>query len=314
MSRFADYRAVERLGQTAVAIGNFDGVHIGHRALLARVVAKKPALIPSVLTFSPHPVRVLAPHVDMPMVCTLDDRMALLEAAGAELILAQHFDRTFASQSPSEFIEQVLVESLGVGHLVVGYDFEFGRNRAGNRETLVRAGEHYGFTVDVVKMQRTGTDLVASSSQVRSLVRAGDLKTTAAILGRPFHLNGRVIHGAQRGRTIGFPTANMDSTGELFPALGVYSGWLDFGQGPAPAVINLGRKPTVVADGATSLEVHVLDATDLDLYGLDCRVFFDERLRDEMTFDGIESLRSQIERDAALARDKTAALPLPRFP
>ena len=314
MSRFVDYRAVQREGRTAVAIGNFDGVHIGHRALLARVVAKRPALIPGVLTFSPHPVRVLAPHVEMHMVCTLADRMDLLESAGAQLILAQRFDRTFAQLSPDAFIEQVLVDSLGVGHLVVGYDFEFGRQRAGNKETLRRAGERYGFTVDVVKMQRTGEALVASSSQVRSLVQRGELKIAGSILGRPFHLNGRVIHGAQRGRTIGFPTANLETTGELLPALGVYSGWLDFGDGPAPAVINLGRKPTFVTDGATSLEVHILDASDLDLYGADCRVFFDARIRDEVTFDGIDSLRAQIGRDAAQARTLTASIPLPRFP
>jgi len=314
MPRFVDYRSVERSGRTAVAIGNFDGVHIGHRALLARVVKRKPTLIPSVLTFSPHPVRVLAPQVDMPMVCTLADRMALLEAAGAELILAQRFDRQFASQSPQEFIDNVLVKSLGVGHLVVGYDFEFGRGRAGNQDTLRHAAEHYGFTVDVVKMQHAADELIASSSQIRARVRAGDLKTAGVILGRPFHLNGRVVRGAQRGRTIGFPTANLDPTGELLPALGVYSGWLDFGEGPAPAVINLGRKPTFVTDGATSLEVHVLGAKNLDLYDLDCRVFFDERLRDEMAFDSVDALRAQIQRDADNARIKTTDLPRPRFP
>jgi riboflavin kinase/FMN adenylyltransferase len=159
-----------------------------------------------------------------------------------------------------------------------------------------------------------GGAVVASSSRVRQAVGAGQMAAAAAILGRCFHVNGRVIRGEQRGRTIGFPTANVETSNELLPALGVYSGWLDYGEGAAPAVINLGQKPTFVTDGAPILEAHVLDAQGLDLYGLECRVFFGRHLRDEMAFSGLEALRAQIAVDAERAREHTTTTPAPTLP
>lgn len=307
MRIFGEYSAVDGLEHgSVVTIGNFDGVHRGHRALIDRVrsYAAAGGLAPVVLTFDPHPVKVLAPALAPPLICTADDKCTLLEAAGVHTLLRQRFDRTFAALSPEAFVRTVLVDALHARRVVIGYDFTFGARRAGTTDDLKRLGAGLGFEVEVVTAQAVGDGLVASSSKVREFVLQGRMEGAALVLGRPYHVNGVVQAGARRGRTLGFPTANLAVHDELVPRRGVYAGWLDWGEGPRPAVVNRGTNPTFVEDGPTTMEAHVIGGADLDLYGARCRLFLVARLREERKFDGIEALVAQIRAD----RDAAAAL------
>lgn len=304
MRIFSEYEEVPQLPPpVAVTIGNFDGVHRGHRALIdkarASVCADDGVVI--VLTFSPHPVRILAPHAAPPLVTTVEDKRVLLQGAGVDGVLEQTFTKKFASLSPDNFVRQVLVGALAAKHVIVGYDFSFGARRAGRAADLVALGAQLGFEAHIVEAQRGADGEIASSSRVRACVSSGELERAAGILGRPFHLSGRVVHGAKRGRLIGFPTANLQAETELMPLGGVYSGWLDAeGSGsptsPRPAVINVGVKPTF-GGTTTTVEAHVIGAEGLDLYDRRAHVFFERRIRPEQRFDGIDALVAQIGRD-----------------
>jgi riboflavin kinase/FMN adenylyltransferase len=303
MRRFSNYKEVDGLQATSLAIGNFDGVHVGHRALIDRAQARGKALgvATAVLTFDPHPVRILAPHLGLELICTLGDRLALLAHHGVEITLAQHFDRAFASLEPSAFIQDVLVDALKVRSVVVGYDFGFGSRRSGTLEQLQSAGVEYGFEVHVVQAVSALDGEAASSSRVRKLVSEGDMDTAANVLGRAFHLSGVVVEGEQRGRALGFPTANLDPETELLPRDGVYAGWLDWGESPRPAVVNIGVKPTFGGTTMRSIEAHVIGAENLALYGRRCRLTLRSCLRGEQKFDGPESLEAQITEDVRAA-------------
>lgn len=315
MRVFDHYDELDGQTPTAVAIGNFDGVHRGHLALLGRTTryATERGLIPAVLTFEPHPVRVLAPHRAPPLIVDRHDKIALLGAAGIEWVLAQRFDRVFAGLSPGDFAERVLHGGLCARAVVVGYDFNFGARRAGDADTLRDLGEALGFTVHVVAPQTAGGEHVASSSRVREAVRGGDMAQAAAVLGRPFHLRGAVVKGHQRGREMGFPTANLEVTTDLPPATGIYAGWLDWGEGPRPTAVNIGYNPTF-GDGPRTIEAHVIDAPDLNLYGRTCRLWLERRTRGEVRFASLAELRAAIDADVAgirawLARRSPPALP-----
>lgn len=317
MRIFGDYTQIDGLdGGSVVTIGNFDGVHRGHRALIDRVrgYAAQDGRSAVVLTFDPHPVRVLAPALAPPLICERDDKATLLDAAGVDVLLRQRFDRTFASLSPEAFVRSVLVDALRARRVIIGYDFTFGARRAGKTADLQRMGEALGFEVEVVSAQAVGDGLVASSTKVREFVLAGRMEGAAFVLGRPYHVNGVVQPGAQRGRTIGFPTANLAVHNELLPRQGVYAGWLDWGEGPRPAVINLGTNPTFVDDGPTTVEAHVIGADGLDLYGACARLFWSARLREERKFDQIEALVAQIGADRDAAAALLADLPPPSWP
>ena len=307
MRVFGEYQGVEGLPDgSVVTIGNFDGVHRGHQALVRRVLhfAAQSACAPAVLTFDPHPVRVLAPDLAPPLICEAVDKAHLLDRLGVHTMLSQRFDRDFAAQSPEAFVHAVLVDGLRARHVVVGYDFTFGARRAGTTALLSALGQELGFTVEVVEAQSVGDGLVASSSKVREFVLQGRMDGASLVLGRDYHVNGVVEHGAQRGRGLGFPTANLAVSNELLPQRGVYAGWLDWGEGPAAAVINLGFNPTFSDGQQTTVEAHVIGASDLALYDRSCRLFFSARLRAEKKFDGVDALVTQIRRDT----DAAAAL------
>ncbi|MCB9543575.1 MAG: bifunctional riboflavin kinase/FAD synthetase [Myxococcales bacterium] len=316
MLRFSHHEEVAGVAATAVAIGNFDGVHLGHLALLdeARRRARASGAAPAVLTFDPHPVRLLAPTKAPPLITTPADKEALLAAAGVEVLLAQRFDRTFAALSPVEFAERVLVAGLRARAVVVGYDFCFGAKRAGDTETLRALGERLGFAVAVIAPQTGGGDEVASSSRVREHVAAGEMEAAAAVLGRPFHVSGPVVHGFRRGHDLGFPTANIAPETELEPAVGIYAGWLDWGAGRRPAVVSVGHNPSFGAGAPRTVEAHVIDASGLDLYGRHCRLWLGTRLRDEQTFADLDALVAAIGRDRDAARDWLAGRPPPDRP
>lgn len=308
--RFGDPALPEAFRRPAVTIGVFDGVHLGHAALLSRLVqaAREADADPVVVTFWPHPRAVVGGDAP-PLITTLDHRVALLRRQGLAGVVVLPFDAQVAGWDAEEFVRRVLVDGLRAGRVVVGEDHRFGRGRQGDVALLARLGERHGFVAEALPLVTPG-GARASSTAVRDALAAGDLERAAALLGRPVSVLGRVIPGDQRGRTIGFPTANLDLGEALRPPRGVYAARARTVQGDVdgpllPAVVNVGRRPTVATSEQDLVEVHLLEG-GRDLYGQDLEVLFVERLRDEQRFAGLDALRAQIARDAARAREVLA--------
>lgn len=286
------------LREPVVAIGNFDGVHVGHQELLALTVTRARALggEACVLTFDPHPAKVLAPKLAPPLIATTARKLELLGERGIDVAILEPFTRELAGLSPDEFVEKFLRAGLGAREVVVGYDFTYGQKRAGNTATL-------GAAIKTHVVPPVSVDgLVASSTKIRELLHEGNVAGARVLLGRPFDVDGEVVRGAGRGRTIGIPTANVAWSGELLPKPGVYATRVVVDGTRHDAVTNLGRNPTFVAQGGLSLEAHILDF-DADLYGKRVRVEFISWLRGEERFDGPAALVQQIQRDIATARE-----------
>ena len=299
--RLADWPATP--DGTVATIGNFDGVHLGHRAMLDAVRERARALaVPStVVSFEPLPHEYFAGDSAPGRLQGLRERVRSLAAEGIDRLLLLRFDTAFAAQPPARFVEKTLVETLGTRHLVIGDDFRFGANRAGDLAFLEAAGRRHGFTVAAQSTVDDGAGRV-SSSRIRAHLAAGELDAAAALLGRPYRISGRVVHGEKLGRTLGFPTANVALGRHRPPLAGVFAVRatdLDDGRS-RPAVANLGRRPTV-GGVKLLLEVHVLDGTP-ELYGHHLAVDFLHFVRGERRFDSIEALGEQIRRDAAAAR------------
>lgn len=287
-----------------VAIGNFDGVHDGHRAVLTRLFALSAERgAPScVLTFDPAPTAVVAPHRHQPRILTLRDRVRLLGEAGVDVVVIEPFTPAFAAREARWFAEELLGRRLRARGVVVGYDFRFGHGREGDVAGL-RAWLP-GVPVVEVDAWTDGGSAV-SSSRIRRLVAAGAVEEAATLLGRPHFLRGTVVVGDQRGRTLGFPTANIVSEVELLPAFGVYAVRARVEGGPSrPGVANIGIRPTF-GGGAPRIEVHLFDFTG-DLYGRELVVELVARVRGELRFDGPAALVAQIAADAARARELLA--------
>lgn len=292
-----------------VAVGNFDGVHAGHRALVARAVglAVERGLPAVGLTFDPHPAAVLRPDTAPGLLQTPDERVAALRAAGLDDVVVRRFDAELAGLSPAAFVADVLVGELGAAVVVVGENFRFGRGAAGDVAVLRTLCAEHGIEVDAVPLV-AGAEGPVSSSRLRAELAEGDVAAVAAALGRPFALDGAVVHGEGRGRTIGIPTANVAvDAARLLPADGVYAcraAGIDAAGAAvaAPAVVNVGRRPTFDGAGRT-VEAHLLDVpADLDLYGGWLRLEFLARIRGERRFDGPEALVARIRTDVAEAR------------
>lgn len=291
------------LDGSVVTLGAFDGVHLGHRALIARAVEAARALdVPSVgYTFFPHPAKVLAPKMAPKMLVSIERRAALMHEAGLDYVLIEPFDETFAAVDADDFVADFLVAPLAPRRVVVGFNFFYGRGRGGDTEHLRRAGERHGFEVDVVEPVESGT-IVASSTAIREYLLEGNVDAARALLGRDFALCGEVVEGDRRGRTIGFPTANLEADAELLPANGVYASRVRIAGGEAlhDAVTNVGVRPTF--DGVRpTVETFLLDWSG-DLYGRRIEVQLVARLRDERRFDGIDALKAQLAKDVDAAR------------
>jgi len=294
------------LGPTAVVIGNFDGVHLGHRHVLARAreVADERGLEVVAVTFDPHPMAVLRPEHAPTTLTALDVRARLLHEAGADGVLALPFDREVAAWSPEEFIQRVLVDDLHAAAVVVGANFRFGNRAAGDVATLRAEGERLGFTAEGIPLD--GGPQVWSSTYVRMSLAGGDVAGAAEALGRPYSVRGVVVKGDQRGRGLGYPTANVPTPEVVAaPPDGVYAGWLrrlDTGE-VYPAAISVGTNPTFDGVRARRVESYVLDRSDLDLYGVEVEVSFVERLRGMEVFASIDALVEQMRDDVDRARD-----------
>jgi riboflavin kinase/FMN adenylyltransferase len=296
-------RVASRFPRVVLTLGNFDGVHLGHQAIVQRTVAEARALGGQavVMTFHPHPIAVVAPDRTPPLLQTLRDRLAALRSLGPDLCVVQRFTPGFARLAPAAFVEEVLLRRLELAHVVVGYDVTFGRDRSGGIDTLRALGQVHGFTVDAVGPVVVDAFTV-SSSAIRRLLRAGDVGEAARLLGRPHVLRGRVVPGASRGRVLGFPTANVHCrAGVLLPLDGVYAVRVRLDDRWWAAVLNVGIRPTFDARQRTA-EVHVLDWQG-DLYGRWLEVALVERLRGEMRFPGPEALRMAIATDVERARE-----------
>lgn len=298
------------LGGSAVTIGNFDGVHRGHRAVIARArAAADEHGVPLVaVTFDPHPMAVLRPEHAPTMLTTIEERAELLAQVGVDHVLVLHFDRDMAAWTPQEFVDRVLVGALHAHHVVVGANFRFGRRAAGDLAFLQEVGAAAGFTASGIALD--GGPQVWSSTYVRTCLATGDVAGAAEALGRPFSVRGTVVKGDQRGRELGYPTANVLADGlSAAPADAVYAGWLrrlDTGVS-YPAAISVGTNPTFDGVRDRRVESYVLDRTDLELYGVEVEVQFVDRLRAMVAFDGIDALIEQMAADVDRARELLGA-------
>jgi riboflavin kinase/FMN adenylyltransferase len=295
---------------TLVAIGNFDGVHRGHQAVLTQALstARAEGLAPLVLTFDPHPAVVLGRGA-MPALTNLERKLELLCRRGPELtVVIEPFTQALAKTEPADFVTELLVEKLGAQQVLVGEDFRFGRGRAGDFALLEELGRQHGFRALGATLERDARGPI-SSTRIRGALSDGDLGEVAHLLGRPHSLSGVVEPGQGRGRSVGFPTANLGSIGEALPPHGVYAVLVDQARGEGfvtlgTGVANFGVRPTLGA--GPSFEVHLFDL-DRDLYGQRLRVHLLSRLREERKFAGVDELRAQIGRDIEAARMLVAA-------
>jgi riboflavin kinase / FMN adenylyltransferase len=288
----------------AVTVGVYDGVHLGHRHVLGRLtdLAAARGLASVVVTFDPHPAQVVAPERARAMLTTLPRRLELLADVGVARCVVVGFDATVAAETPSEFVERLLVRELRAAAVVVGEDFRFGHGRAGDVALLAAMSGDGGYEVDPVALDAVD-GVVVSSSRIRDALDAGDVAAAAAMLGRPHEVEGIVVRGDGRGRGLGFPTANLDVTAGLaVPAVGIYAGtWARPDGSTAAAAISVGRRPTFYDHGDVLVEAYLLDE-DVDLYGERGRLGFVSRLRGEERFESVDALVRQIGRDVEATR------------
>ncbi|ADC62119.1 bifunctional riboflavin kinase/FAD synthetase [Allochromatium vinosum] len=288
-------------------IGNFDGVHLGHRAVFQRLLARgcELGLPATVITFEPQPMEVFAPESAPARLTRLREKLGALRASDIERVMLLEFGPRLAAMPAPEFVQRLLIEGLGVRFLLVGDDFRFGRGRTGDFALLrdmgrVAEANGAGFAVEDLHTITHGAERI-SSTRVREALARGDLEQARHLLGRPYCLEGRVVHGDKRGRAIGFPTANIALHRRVSPVRGVYAVRVKgLGSEPWPGVANIGTRPTVDGTGAR-LEVHLFDF-DQSIYGRHLEVELVLRLRDEQRFESFEALRGQIQRDAGTAR------------
>jgi len=296
-------RNVERtpaISRPVMTIGNFDGVHLGHQALLEKVIedAESRGGASVVLTFDPHPLKILAPRVAPRLILALRDRLVLLRKVGIDVTIIQRFTPAFYNLAASEFVRRY-VSGIGTRSLWVGRDFRFGKGRAGNVDNLVSWGRSEGFEVKIVEEVVAASQRI-SSSRIRHLIDTGEVAVARRYLGRCHFIRGRVVRGHQRGRGLGFPTANLATRSEVVPADGIYASFVEFGGESFPSVTSIGWNPTF-GEGCKTIETHILGFNG-DLYGRSLCLFFVERIRGEKKFDSVDLLVAQIRQDIVDAR------------
>lgn len=293
---------IEPAGPFAIGIGIFDGVHLGHRALLEKVreLAERDGISSLAFTFDPHPCTVVRPNRAPHLLEPIEQRIEHFAEIGIRSALVERFDAGFAAIEATRFIDETLVGKLGARHVVVGAGFTFGARGQGTTEQLVAAGRHHGFVAHIVEPVQVDGATV-SSTRIRNALCKGRVAEAARLLGRPFALSGTVVRGSRRGRALGFGTANLEPANELLPALGVYAARATGSFGARDAVVNIGYAPTF-GEQTVRVEAHLLEHNGAELYGLALRLELIESLRGEQKFDSVEALKAQIERDIDASR------------
>lgn len=284
-----------------VAIGNFDGVHIGHQIIFQKAaeIAGGAEGTSVVLTFEPHPLKIIAPEKVPPLLTSFRQKMELIENCGIDLVVCADFTRQFADQHPRDFAKNILVERIGAREVVVGFDYAFGRGREGTVPYLEKMGEEFGFAVHVVEPIKLDGHLVGSTF-VRELIENGDMENACKFLGRPYSIRGPVVHGYKTGHSIGFPTANIDTSRVQIPGTGVYAVHVLHDNRKLPGVVNIGFNPTFHRD-TLSVEVHIFDFHE-KIYGQEIDVIFIKRIRSEIEFKSADELVEQIRKDIDAAK------------
>ncbi len=289
---------------SVLSVGNFDGVHLGHRAVLRHLVERARTLdtVAALMTFDPHPVRVLRPDVAPPLLTTLDQRLELVAREGVDVALVVPFTRELARMEAEAFVAEILVGRLAVREVYIGANFRFGAGRKGDVELLVREGRRLGFVAASAPVVHAAGGVV-SSTRVRSAVERGDVDEAAALLGRTVFVDGAVVEGRKLGRTFGFPTINLDLANELLPSRGVYvtAVWIPSQQRLFPSVTNIGIRPTVSSQHTVTIESHLLDFNG-NVYGERVRLFLFSRIRTERAFPTPAELMVQIRHDVEATR------------
>ncbi len=303
----------ERYRNAVLTIGNFDGVHIGHRKILANVVQRAQEIkgTPLAITFEPHPLKIITPERGVRLLTLFPEKARLMELFGIEVLLCIHFDREFANTRPDDFIKDVVVDGVGAKEVIVGHNYAFGKGKKGSTALLRRRSRKYGFAFRVVRNARLYGEKV-SSSRIRSLLARGRVCESSWLLGRPYMIEGKVIRGAGRGgRLLNVPTANIETSSELVPKEGVYAAKVGIGEKVFDGVANIGRNPTF-GEQRMNYEVHIFDFSE-NILGSDIRLFFIDRIRDEQTFPDFKVLQEHILRDIERAREilRTKKYPKP---
>lgn len=293
---------IEKFPNPVLTIGNYDGIHIGHKKIIERVREKALTIngTPMLMTFYPHPVSVVRPDKILCLITPLNVRKRLIEESGINVLLVLSFNEEFRSLTPQGFVENILVDKLGIKGLIVGYDFKFGRGGKGDTELLKQLSGTYGFFFEVVEAITLDGEKIGSN-RIRKLIMEGDVKKAERFLGRPHMIEGKVVHGDGRGKGIGFPTINLKTDYELIPEDGVYISEVEINKKMFPSVTNIGYNPTFDVK-RLSVETHILEYSG-DLYGADLTLYFHERIRGEIRFDGADALVSQITMDIKAAKE-----------
>jgi riboflavin kinase / FMN adenylyltransferase len=317
MKIFRSLNEGEALANPVLTIGNYDGIHVGHRHIISKVLSKAREIsgTPMLMTFHPHPLTMLRPDAEVHLITPLEQKERLLAEAGIEVLWVLPFDDTFRSIDAEEFVGDILVGKLQIKALIIGYDFKFGRGGLGNVELLSRLSGDYGFAFEVVSSVTIDGEKVGSN-RIRRMIAEGNVEKAARFLGRPYMIEGTVARGKGRGAVIGFPTVNLATDFDLIPARGVYmteveikdqgaGGTAHSGERRFPAVTNVGYNPTFGGE-RLSIETHLLDFTG-DLYGHGLAVHFLKKVRDEIKFSCVDALSEQIAFDVRMAREFFAA-------
>ncbi len=305
MSNMVMLADVTRDSNSVVTVGTFDGVHAGHKELIGRLVRKAHEVggRSVVVTFDPHPREIIQPGSEgIGLLTTPEERSELLAGLGVDTMVVIPFNRDFSLMDSMTFLRDIIYGRIGLRSFIIGYDHHFGRDREGDQNTVSALGKELGFTVEVVEAREVNDFVVSSSSARRALKNEGDIELVKQCLDRPYRLSGIVVHGDARGRTIGYPTANMrlNDARKIVPKIGVYAVRVDIQEGSYPGMMNIGYRPSFGQNEELRLEVHLI-GYEGDLYGKWITVHFEARMRDEMRYGGIEELRKQLHEDRELA-------------
>jgi riboflavin kinase/FMN adenylyltransferase len=305
MSQLVTLDQVNVDSNSVVTVGTFDGVHAGHRSLIQKLVSKAAELNcrSVVVTFDPHPREILQPGSQgIGLLTSLDERAELLGQLGVDLMVVIPFNRDFSLLSSEDFLREIIFKKIGLKAFIIGYDHHFGKDRLGDKSTVEQLGKDLGFSVDVIEAREINQVIVSSSLARRSLIHDGDTHLVKEYLGRSYQLTGIVVYGDGRGRTIGYPTANVRllHSRKIIPKDGVYAVWVDIDTRRYAGMMNIGKRPTFGLQDEKSLEVHLFDFNE-DIYGKRICIHFESRLREEIAFESVEALKDQLNKDKLLA-------------